>query len=280
MSQATSPSTTAGSRAWIWAQLVLGWLPVMAVFTLMIVGTHGGSLQGAALLALRMVLAAALLSLAVRRFVARHPWPRPFRLSFLALHLPAAALFSLCWFGLNSVFESVRTGQLVMVVGPGLTPYLSMGVWLYVMVAGVLYAHQEAARAAEQSALAARTQLDALRAQLHPHFLFNALHTVVQLIPSDPRTASRAAEELAALLRAATEERRDLIPLGEEWALVQRYLALEALRLGERLVLETRIDAETEACLVPSFALQTLVENAVRPGAAPTPGGGRPCGGG
>ena len=263
------PSPTIDTRAWIWAQLVVGWLPVFAVFTLMIVGAHGGSVGEAALLALRMVLAAALLSVLVRRFVARHPWPRPFRLSFLALLLPAAMLFSLSWFALNSVLESIRVGALAVVVGPGFTPYLSMGVWLYVMIAGVVYAHQEAQRAAELSALAARTQLAALRAQLHPHFLFNALHTVVQLIPLDPRAASPAAEELAGLLRAATEEQRDLIPLSEEWALAQRYLALESLRLGERLVLEARIEPAAEPCLVPSFALQTLVENAVRHGAAP-----------
>jgi LytS/YehU family sensor histidine kinase len=104
---------------------------------------------------------------------------------------------------------------------------------------------------------------------LHPHFLFNALHTVVQLIPLDPGKAAGAAEELAALLRAATEDRRDLIPFAEEWRMVQRYLALESLRLGERLVLRHEIAPEAAACLVPSFALQTLVENAVRHGAAP-----------
>src|SRR5436190_228691 len=265
----TSSNTGESTRAWIWAQLLVAWLPVFALATLAIVSAHGGPVGDAAWVAVRMVACAALLSVVVRRFVARHPWPRPIRLRFLGLHVLGALLFSLSWFALNSLIESALHGAIAIVLGPGLGRYLTTGVWLYVMVAGVSYAHQEAARAGELAALAARTQLGALRAQLHPHFLFNALHTVVQLIPLDPREAVRAAEELAALLRAATGERRDLIPLREEWALSRRYLALESLRLGDRLVIEAAIEPGVEDWPVPSFALQTLVENAVRHGAAP-----------
>jgi signal transduction histidine kinase len=268
----TAITAKGSTRAWIWAQLLVAWLPVFVLATLAIVSAHGGPVGDAALVALRMVACAALLSVLVRRFIARHPWPRPMSFRFVLLHVLAAALFSLSWFALNSLIESALQGALAIVIGPGLGRYLTTGVWLYVMVAGVSYAHQEAARAGELAALAARTQLEALRAQLHPHFLFNALHTVVQLIPLDPREAARAAEELAALLRAATEERRDLIPLREEWALARRYLALESLRLGERLKLDVAIEPEAEDWQVPSFALQTLVENAVRHGVAPRVG--------
>src|SRR5262249_15494084 len=116
---------------------------------------------------------------------------------------------------------------------------------------------------------AARAQLDTLRMQLHPHFLFNALHTVVQLIPVDTRAATMAAEQLAGALRTTIAEQRDLVPLRDEWAFVQRYLAIESLRFGERLILEAAVDERALSALLPSFALQTLVENALRHGAAP-----------
>jgi LytS/YehU family sensor histidine kinase len=91
----------------------------------------------------------------------------------------------------------------------------------------------------------------------------------VQLIPTDPRGAMRAAEQLAGALRIAIEEQRDLITLGEEWDFVQRYLAIECIRFGDRLQVRADIDASTRAAILPSFALQTLVENAIRHGAAP-----------
>ena len=97
----------------------------------------------------------------------------------------------------------------------------------------------------------------------------DALHTVVQLIPIDPRGAAHAAEQLAQALRIAVEEHRDLLPLPDEWAFVQRYLAIESIRFGERLQLEVDLPAGAMTWLLPSFALQTLVENAVRHAAAP-----------
>ena len=259
------------SRAWVWLQLLIGWLPIWALFTTLIATAHPDVRPlDAALSSLRMMLAAAVLGLVVHRLTAKLPWPHPFRLRFLALHLLGAIAFAACWFVLNSVIESVVRLQTVIVIGgAGLGPFLILGVWLYVMVAGIAYAHRGAQRSAQVEALAARTQLAALRAQLNPHFLFNALHTVVQLIPLDPRGAVRAAEQLAALLRTVVEEQRDLVPLADERDFVRRYLELESIRFGDRLRVRTDIPDALMAAAVPSFALQTLVENAVRHGAAP-----------
>ena len=263
------------SRAWLWLQIVIGWLPIWALFTLMMVSAHDLPLLTGTLYASRMMAAAAVLGVAVHRFTARLPWPHPMQVRFVLAHFLAAALYAAAWLllisAIESVLLSVSRGRLtgVLVVGPGVVPFLILGVWLYVIVAGVTYSNRAAQRAAQIEALAARTQLAALRAQLHPHFLFNALHTVVQLIPVDPRGAVRAAEQLAGALRTAIEEERDLVPLTAELAFVRRYLAIECIRFGDRLGVREHIDAAAQFALLPSFALQTLVENAVRHGAAP-----------
>jgi hypothetical protein len=257
------------SRIWIAVQLAIAWFPMWAIFTVLMMSAHDMEFARAALASLPLIVSAALLAIPVYHLTRRWPWPQPFRPAFVFAHVAAAVLYAVCWFSLISLMQSAISGRLVLVLGPGFGPFVITGVWLYLVVAGVSYANQAAQRAAQLEVLAARTQLDALRAQVQPHFLFNALHAVVQLIPTDPRAASRAAEQLAGILRTTIDEERDVVSLGEEWALVDRYLAIEKVRLGERLVVETRIDGQAMDASLPSFALQSLVENAVRHGAGP-----------
>lgn len=257
-------------RPWIWLQMLIGWLPVWALYATLIVVAHPPtSVVSAALAATRAIVPAALLGLIVQRFTRRFAWPRPFRLTFLAGHLAAAALYSASWLVLTFASEVRFNVQGTDAFGRSLVPFLILGVWLYVMVAGVSYATQATERAARAEATAAQAQLAALRAQLHPHFLFNALHTVVQLIPREPARATEAAEQVAALLRTTIEEDRDLVTLADEWNFVERYLRLEAIRFGDRLAVRAQIEHAARDALLPSFALQTLVENAIRHGAAP-----------
>ncbi len=237
--------------------------------TLLLTAHPGISLLSAVIAATRMIAAAAVLGLAVHKLTRRLTWPHPMRPGFMAAHLGAAALFSVAWVLLNSLIESLHRGEFVLVIGIGIGPFLVLGVWLYVMVAGVTYATQATERAARIEAIAARSQLAALRAQLNPHFLFNALHTVVQLIPREPSRAAQAAEQIAGLLRTTIEEDRDLVSLAEEWAFVERYLEIERIRFGNRLQVCVDLTDEARGAQLPSFSLQTLVENAVRHGAMP-----------
>jgi len=252
-----------------WLGLGAPWLALGAMFAALVVSVHHSGAGAALAIALRMIAAAALLHLLVERLVRRLPWPHPFRFAFFAVHVVAALVYGALFVTLNSVLESLAHQQLRIVIGPGLVPFLVSGMWLYTVSAGVAYSRQATARAALAEAAAARAQLAALRAQLQPHFLFNALHTVVQLIPREPARAVAAAEQLAELLRGSLEEDRDLVTLQEEWSFVERYLELEAIRLGDRLRLRVDLAPDARAALLPSFALQTLVENAIRHGAAP-----------
>lgn len=256
-------------RAWLWLQFVIGWLPVWVMYTFLILAAHGGPVVRAAVHGGRAIAAAALLGPVVLKLVDRLPWPRQVSAAFVLTHLVAAALFSAAWVALTGLIETLFSGQLYRFVTAGLGPFLVLGLWLYVVVTGILYAVRATARAGRAEAAAVESQLAALRSQLNPHFLFNALHTVVQLIPLDPARASDAAEALAALLRTALEEDRDVVPFREERAFVERYLALEHIRFGDRLRITFDVDAAALHVPVPAFTLQTLVENAVRHGAAP-----------
>ena len=266
----SAPTARSRSSPWLWVQLLIGWLPVWALYTTLIVTAHGSSdIMHAAFNGLRAISAAAVLSLLVVRVTARFPWPHPMSPAFVVLHLLAATVYASLWVGLTSLIESALRGRLIIIAPSGVVPFLILGVLLYTMVAGVTYATAATQRAARAESLAAQAQLDALRAQLNPHFLFNALHTVVHLIPREPRQAAQAAEQIAALLRTTLERDRDVVSLGDELTFVERYLDLERIRFGERLRVNVQVDAESRAATLPSFALQTLVENAVRHAAAP-----------
>ena len=121
-----------------------------------------------------------------------------------------------------------------------------------------------------------RARLQALRMQLHPHFLFNTLHSVTELVHADPDTAERMITRLGDLLRRTVDgpTARE-VPLAEEMAFVEAYLDIERMRFRDRLTVETRVAPEARAARVPALILQPLVENALLHGLAPRAGPGR-----
>ncbi len=124
-------------------------------------------------------------------------------------------------------------------------------------------------------AAVARAQVEALQARIRPHFLFNSMNTVAALIRVDPAAAERTVEDLSELFRAAlgSPDRGDGT-LGEELALIERYLAIEQLRLGPRLRIRRELHELPADFPLPRLLLQPLVENAVRHGIQPLREGG------
>jgi len=111
--------------------------------------------------------------------------------------------------------------------------------------------------------------LKALRAQINPHFLFNALNTVAGLIPSDPALAEQTVEKLAEVFRYTLKRSEsEMAPLSEELDFLRAWLDVQQARFGPRLVVSIDAPAETLATRIPALALQTLVENAMKHGVA------------
>jgi two-component system, LytTR family, sensor kinase len=119
------------------------------------------------------------------------------------------------------------------------------------------------------------SRLETLRMQLHPHFLFNTLHTIAGLTVEDPATARRMVIALGDLLRSTLKDNGDRVQtLAEELEFSDLYLGIEKLRLGDRLLLNYEIEPAAARALVPQFLLQPLFENAIRHGASRITG---PC---
>ena len=146
--------------------------------------------------------------------------------------------------------------------------------YVAIVVAAHAYEYFERARTHElqrhelEQALAA-SELQALKSQLHPHFLFNTLHGIATLIESDGKNAKAMIVKVSQLLRIALEHSAsDLTPLKDELKFAAAYLDLEKVRLGSRLTVRWLIDPDTEEMLVPELILQPLVENAILHGVA------------
>jgi len=124
-------------------------------------------------------------------------------------------------------------------------------------------------------ALNKESELNSLKAQLNPHFIFNCLNSIRALVDEDPERSKRAVTRLSNILRKTLQlDKNREIRLFEEMELVNDYLALERIRYEERLRVEIKVDPSTFNCLIPPFIIQSQVENAVKHGVAKVLGGG------
>ncbi len=130
-------------------------------------------------------------------------------------------------------------------------------------------------RAADLEARLAQTQLEVLKMQLHPHFLFNALNTVSALVHKDVELADRMISRLGDLLRLSLQDSGvQEVSLKRELEFLDPYIEVEQARFGDRLKVDLSIDNDTLDAQVPNLLLQPLVENAIRHGIAPRTRGG------
>ncbi|WP_303746843.1 sensor histidine kinase [Stenotrophomonas pigmentata] len=190
-------------------------------------------------------------------------------LAWLAL----AILLLMTWLVIKTGWELLGTQQ-PAIEGQTLL-YRSLGLAL---VAGLLtlLSYQNHWQARQLAVRAKQAELEALRARIRPHFLFNTLNTGAALVHSRPEEAERLLLDLADLFRAALGGAQE-IPLAEEIALTRRYTEIEALRFGQRMRIDWQLPGILPNRLVPTLSLQPLVENAIHHGIEPSPEGGEIC---
>ena len=202
--------------------------------------------------------------------------------SWIGVHVAATSLICLvnvlllAWF--DHVFGTIgQVTSYAFAVRLVLVNHLDFQVVLYWAVLGAAYMVEFVRRFRERDRAAvvleqklARTQLDALRMQLNPHFLFNALNSVAELMEQDVREAQRTLTRVADLLRLSLRSAASsTIPLWQEIELVELYLQIARVRYGTGLEVDIEVDSSAVDVDVPSFLLQPLVENALKHGLAP-----------
>ncbi len=203
-------------------------------------------------------------------------------LPWIAVHVVVSAaicatnVFAIAW--LDHVFGAMgQVTSYAFAVRMALVHDLDFQVVLYWAVLGAAYMvefvrryreRDRAATALEQKL--ASTQLEALRMQLNPHFLFNALNSVAELMEMDVREAQRTLTRVADLLRLSLRSAgSSLIPVWQEIELVELYLQIARVRYGQGLDADITVDPSAVDAMLPSFLLQPLVENALKHGLAP-----------
>lgn len=260
------------------------WLPFFALWVLFAMSLTRERFSVILLGSLISMGSAGLLGIAVWHICRRRPLPLGFSLSFYLLHLFFGVVYSALWTVAIYGLESLRRGSPLpdFWLWPVLCRQLLTGIWLYTIFAGVSYSIQTRNRlrekemlAARAEALAAAARLDAVRARLNPHFLFNALHTLSALVKFRPAVAESAIERLGDMLRyTLKEDGRELVEFSEEYEFTRQYLAFEQLRYEDRLKVDVQIDPGASNFDVPPFSMQTLAENTVRHAISVRPEGG------
>ena len=210
---------------------------------------------------------------------ARVPLSRRRLARSLAVHLPASLGIA--------VAKLVAEGLIVRaIIGPGRVPFSLLKIHVTVLtywaiVAAVQYAEQQRLsrerelRAARLQTELARAQVESLKMQIHPHFLFNTLNAIAGLMREDVELADTMLAQLSELLRGTLQtEGVQEVPLSEELRLLRAYLAIQQTRFGNRLQVAIDVPDGCLQRLVPTLILQPLVENAIRHGFSATPGPG------
>lgn len=222
------------------------------------------------------------------RLIDRYPLDRRRWRQGLLLHLPSSVIFPLLQLALHSSLwqwaapATFKGASLVEMFFTMFSRKFHISLLTYWAIVGAGHAlryyrnyRDEELQRSQLNEQLTRAQLDALKMQLHPHFLFNTLNTITALIRQDQRKAEQMIAQLSYLLRLALDnEATKEVTLRQEMEFLDKYLEIEQARFHDRLIIDRRIDQRSLDAHVPNMILQPIVENAIRHGIARRAGAG------
>ena len=268
------------ARAYLWSLLAWAALtPVLAGQDKVLLSVRGVSTPYWVLLVVNFawLFSAAIITPPMFVLVRHYPIAKPIRISRLAAYAAGFVPYIVVAACIRWLIFPAWDSPTQHFVGRSFTGLLHSFrifgelTWDYLVIVAAAHAYeyfqrtrrQELERAELQQALAA-SELQALKSQLHPHFLFNTLHNISTLIDSDRDRAQAMIVKVSDLLRTALKcDHADVVPLQEELRFIEDYLCIERMRLEERLEVRWKLEPEARSFLVPQMILQPLVENAI-----------------
>jgi hypothetical protein len=264
-------------RRRVWPFVV--WTAAVAVYGAVLHGQVHLPVPSALMNAAVYIYTLALLMVPVARVSQRLASRRLPTSLLVARHLVVAGAAIAIWVSVNVLF-------LRLTVGPAMWELVLADAWMFQVLSSVAYygaalgivlavqghdrERRRERREAELTIVAREAELAAIKAQLQPHFVLNALNSLLVLIDKDPALARAMVTRLSDLMKAVFD-RFDVVqvPLAREIDLIRAYLDIERIRFGPRLSVVFDVDEASAHAMVPAFVLQPIVENAVRHGIAP-----------
>ncbi len=254
-------------------KVLLAWTPLFILWTLFTLSYTDGNIAEAAASGLINSAIAAALGLLVWRWTGWFTWPENLSLRFVLAQIVAGAIYALIWIcisiGAGSLINDVNVLQ--QFAETSVSWRFLTSFWIYGCTAAICYAlriqktkMELEVRSNELELLVSQSALQSLRAQLNPHFMFNALHAISGLIAKDATRAEQAVCDIGDMMRYVLRESEALVTLADEMAFTDKYCATMNLRLDSPPEIDWRIQTEAEMAELPRLTVQPLVENIYR----------------
>lgn len=277
-------------RKYYWLAQFLGWFGIFGINAFVSYSTSGYDIKNLVING-SIALFGILLTEVFRQILIKWNWFENkvgyLILKSLGISLILAIIHFVGYDGVRELLDipkSNEEGDLKELSDVGRIMLNVLSVWIYHILWIILYfafhfaykSRQESIKNLQLEALQTEIELNNLKSQLNPHFMFNSLNSIRALIDIEPKSAKQSITQLSNILRSSLQMgRKNVVPISEEIDLVENYLKMEKIRFEERLQYEFDIDPKLNSFEIPPLVIQTLVENSIKHGVSSLIAGGK-----
>jgi len=267
-----------------WSSQVIGW-GIFVLGNVVIASLFGSTSNSLWVVSVLTLMLGIGLTHVLRYFIHRGGWRQKSLAALAPRILISSFVLSVCFVLASNTLADALSGRVPFTSSAGLRALLMNGLnfWVVFLIWEIIYFafhtfrnwKLEEIKNLQLRAAKTEIELNSFKAQLNPHFIFNALNSIRALVDENPAESKRAITMLSGILRGTLMlGRRQVVALGEELDMVTKYLAMEKIRFEERLSVSTSFDPELSGVLIPPFMIQTLVENGIKHGISKRTQGG------